>query len=116
MPDVRFPVTCIKDVAVVAAPEEIDATNAEGLRAVLLEAATGHQVTMVDMTRTRFCDSAGLHALIGARKRALGRDGTVVLVAPGEAVLRILSLTGVGHLIPSFATMAEALSYAADSV
>jgi anti-anti-sigma factor len=103
-------------VAVVATPEEIDATNAEGLRSALLEAATGHQVTMVDMSKTRFCDSAGLHALIGARKRALGRDGAMILVAPGDAVLRILSLTGVDHLIPSFATMTEALSYAAHSV
>jgi hypothetical protein len=38
MPDVRFPVAVAEGVPVVAAPEEIDVTNAEGLRAALQEA------------------------------------------------------------------------------
>ncbi len=38
MPEARFPIDVIKGVPVVAAPEEIDITNAAGLRAALLEA------------------------------------------------------------------------------
>ena len=36
MPDARFPVEVVRGVPVVAAPEEIDITNAEALRAALL--------------------------------------------------------------------------------
>ena len=36
MPEARFPVEAVRGVPVVAAPEEIDITNAEALRAALL--------------------------------------------------------------------------------
>ena len=43
MPDGSFPVEIVKGMPVVAAPEEIDITNAEALRAALLNAAAnGH--------------------------------------------------------------------------
>jgi anti-anti-sigma factor len=60
MPDGSFPVEIVKGMPVVAAPEEIDITNAEALRAALLEAAAnGYDTLVVDMTRTQFCDSSG---------------------------------------------------------
>jgi hypothetical protein len=53
MPDNSFPVEVL-GVPVVAAPEEIDITNAEALRSALLTAAAGgHGALVVDMTRTR---------------------------------------------------------------
>ena len=39
MPEARFPVEMVSSVPVVVTPEEIDITNAAGLRAALLEAA-----------------------------------------------------------------------------
>ena len=39
MPDARFSVEVVSGVPVVVTPEEIDITNADGLRAALLEAA-----------------------------------------------------------------------------
>ena len=60
MPDDRFPVEVAGGVPVVTVPEEVDITNAEGLRSALLQAAaTGPGALVVDMTRTRFCDSSG---------------------------------------------------------
>lgn len=114
MPDIRFPVTLAGDVPVVGAPEEIDATNAEGLRTAMLNAGQLHRVMVIDMSQTRFCDSAGLHALLSARKRASDQDGELVLVLTGIALLRLLAITGADRLIPNFATMDEALAYAAD--
>ena len=43
MPDARFPVEMVSGVPVVVTPEEIDITNADGLRAALLEAAAHGQ-------------------------------------------------------------------------
>jgi anti-sigma B factor antagonist len=113
MPGLSFPVTLAGQIPVVTAPEEIDITNAEGLRTALLEAAHMHPVTVVDLSPARFCDSTGLRTIAIARKRARDQDGEVILVVTGAAVLRILELTGLDHLIPHFTALDEALTYAA---
>ena len=111
MPDDKFAVNVVQGVPVVAAPAEIDITNAQGLRSALLTAAAnGHGTLVVDMTRTRFCDSAGLHTLIAAHKRARAEGGEVRLVIPRTPVLRVLALTGMDRVIPNFTTLAGALA------
>jgi anti-anti-sigma factor len=124
-----FPVELVRGVPVVTAPEEIDITNAAGLRAGLLEAAGleaagldaagleaglaagGHPAFVVDMTRTRFCDSAGIAALIEAHRRAQAAGGQMVLAVSGTSVPRIFELTGVDRVIPSFTSLEEALAH-----
>jgi anti-sigma B factor antagonist len=101
-------------VPVVTAPEEVDITNAPELRAALqAAAATGSPAFVVDMTRTRFCDSAGLRVLVDAHKRAAAAGGAVLLAVPAAAVLRILAITGIDQVIPSFASLDEAVAHAA---
>ena len=101
----------VKGVPVVAAPGEIDASNADWLRTTLLEtAARGHATFVVDMTRTRVCASAGLGALVRAHKRALAEGGELRLLMPTSAtVLGIFALTGIDRLIPSFTDLDHAL-------
>ena len=102
MPDGSFPVEIVKGMPVVAAPEEIDITNAAALRATLLNAAAnGHDTLVVDMTRTQFCDSSGLHTLIAAHKRAEAEGREVLLVIPSTTVLRVFALTGMDRMIPT---------------
>jgi anti-anti-sigma factor len=111
MPEDRFPVEAVKGVPVVAAPEEIDITNAEALRSALLTAAAnGNGTLVVDMTQTQFCDSSGLHTLIAAHKRAGAEGREVLLVIPSTTVLRVFALTGMDTAIPNFTTLAEALA------
>jgi anti-sigma B factor antagonist len=111
MRDVRFPVEAAGGVPVVTAPEQIDTANAACLRAaVLTGAARGHGTLVIDMSRTRFCDSAGLHVLVGAHHRAQAEGGEVLLVIAGAAVLRIFAITGLDRVIPSFASLDEALA------
>ena len=111
MPDVRFPVEVVRGVPVVAAPEEIDITNAEALRSALLTAAAnGNGTLVVDMTRTQFCDSSGLHTLIAVHKRAGAEGREVLLVIPSTTVLRVFALTGMDTVIPNFTSLAEALA------
>ena len=114
MLDDSFPVEVLGGVPVLAAPVEIDITNAAALRsALLLAAATGHGAVVVDMTRTRFCDVSGLHALIAAHKRAGAEGREVLLVSTSAAVLRVLALTGMDMVIPNFTSLAEALAQTA---
>ncbi|HEX2321526.1 MAG TPA: STAS domain-containing protein [Streptosporangiaceae bacterium] len=113
MPHHRFPVEIAEGVPVMAAPEEIDITNATALRSALFDAATGHHATLVvDMTLTQFCDMSGLHALVAAHKRAKAEGREVVLVVACTPVLRVLSLTGIDGVIHSFSSLAAALAYA----
>jgi anti-sigma B factor antagonist len=113
MPDDRFPVEMVGGVPVVAAPDEIDITNAEALRSALIKAAAnGNSTLVVDMTRTRFCDSSGLHTLIAAHKRAGAEGRQVLLVIPSTPVLRVFALTAMDRVIPNFTSLAEALAQA----
>jgi anti-sigma B factor antagonist len=106
-----FPVEMVGGVPVVAAPAEIDITNADGLRAALDQAAgNGSGTLVVDLTRTRFCDSAGMHALVDAHKRARAEGGQVLLAVSGAAVPRILEITGIDRVLPRFDSVAEALA------
>ena len=106
----RYPLM-INGVPVVEASEEIDICNAEQLRIVLLEASSrGNATIVVDMTRTRFCDSSGFSVLVGAHKRALTDGGGLRLVIPdGSRVLRIFTMIGLGRFIPRFASLDQAL-------
>jgi anti-sigma B factor antagonist len=111
MPDARFQVEMVKGVPVLAAPEEIDITNAGELRTALLEASRhGPGGFVVDLTRTQFCDTSGLHALVGARKQARAEGGDLLLVTPGAGVLRILALTGLDQVFSSFVSLEDALA------
>src|SRR5579863_6081644 len=106
-----FPVDLVRGVPVVRVPAEIDVTNTAGLRAALLEASQGAAAFVVDMTRTTFCDSAGIHALIDAYKQARAEGAEVLLAMSGEAVPRIFALTGVDQVIPSYPGLDEALRH-----
>lgn len=115
MGDGSFPFEVVNGVPFVAAPEEIDITNAPALLSALLEAAAhGHGTLVVDMTLTQFCDSSGLRTLLAAHKRALSDGGELLLVIPAIAVLRVFAVTGMDRVIPNFTSLAQALARASD--
>ena len=67
------------------------------------------------MSRTRFCDSSGLHILLRAHQRAIAEGGELRLVLPGDGPIpRIVTLMCLDQLIPSFASLAEALAHTPD--
>jgi anti-sigma B factor antagonist len=111
VPGVRYPLM-INRVPVVAVSAELDVTTAEQLRTVLLHStARGHAIIVVDMTRTRFCDSAGLTVLVRAHKRAVAEGGELRLVIPsGGTVSRIFAITSLDMVIPLFGCLDEALA------
>ena len=111
MHDGRFPFEVVSGVPVVTAPEEIDITSAPGLRSALVEAAAyGHGTLVVDMTRTQFCDSSGLHTLLAAQKRAQAGGGELLLVISAAPTLRIFAITGIDRMIPNFTSLDQALA------
>jgi len=97
-------------VPVVTAPEEMDITTAYRLRGALAAAVRGHATVVVDMTRTHACDTAGLHVLVRAHRRALAQGGELRLVAPSPDVRRLFAVTGLDRVIRHFASLDEALA------
>jgi anti-sigma B factor antagonist len=109
--DVGFPVEMVHGVPVVTTPEAVDITNAGALGSALARAAPdGHGTIVVDMGRTEFCDTAGLHTLVAAYKHGLAAGGQVLLVTRATAVLRIFAITGLDRVIPHFTSLEQALT------
>jgi anti-anti-sigma factor len=94
----------------VSLPTEVDIANADRVRAKLLAAlGQGRPVIIVDMSRTTFCDCAGVSVLLGAGNQAL-RDGAEMrIVARATPVLRMFELTGLQLALHVYGTTAEAL-------
>ncbi|MGH7640029.1 MAG: STAS domain-containing protein [Candidatus Dormibacteria bacterium] len=81
--------------ALVPAPDEIDAANADSFGASLEAAtATGSRIILADLTRTTFCGAAGVRALVEARDRVQAAGAEFRLAVTSHAVLRILDLLG----------------------
>jgi anti-sigma B factor antagonist len=97
-------------VPVVTAPAELDYTNAAGFRAALDTATRVSPVLVADMSETGFCDTAGLHALVAAHKRAVAVGGQLRVVTGGPSVLRIFAITGIDRVIPQYASLDQALA------
>src|SRR5215475_2332359 len=107
-----YPFQMAGGVPVITAPAEIDTTTAGQLREILFEWHTrGHATVVVDMTHTRFCDSAGLRELVRAHKRARAEGGELCLVLPADsAIMRVFTVTGLDRLIPHFPALEQALA------
>jgi anti-sigma B factor antagonist len=111
MMETSCPIKLVQGVPVIAASAEIDVCNGGILRAAILHtAAFGYATMVVDMSRTEFCDSAGLGVLVRAHKRALAEGGDLRLVVTTPAVLRILTLTGLDQALRLFTTVADAVA------
>jgi anti-sigma B factor antagonist len=94
---------------VVTMPTEIDAVNAGAIhQSLLAEASYAAAVLIIDMSRTTFCDSAGVQVIIDTYNRATAARTRLRLVA--TAVVRILTLVGVDQLMPIYPTLEEALA------
>lgn len=112
MHDGGFVIELVSGVPIVAAPEEVDMSNARELESALLEAAANGPGTLVaDMTRTQFCDSSGIRTLLVAHKRAQADGAELLLVVPGAAVLRAFAIVGIDRVIPNFVRLDDALAY-----
>ena len=101
----------IGQVAVVTLPAEIDVTNADMVREDLLSVMNQGAVLLIaDMSKTTFCDSAGVSALLRTFRRAGASEGALRLVVSTPAVQRVFSITGVDRLVDIFPSVAASLA------
>jgi len=107
----RYPVLWIGQVAVVTLPPEIDVTNADMVREDLLSVMNQGAVLLIaDLSKTTFCDSAGVSALVRTFRRAGASESAMRLVVSTPAVQRVLSITGIDRLVDIFPSVAASLA------
>ncbi|WP_141961076.1 STAS domain-containing protein [Actinoallomurus bryophytorum] len=88
--------------AVVEVAGEIDVHTSGELRTVLMALADEGGVHIVaDFTGVRFCDAAGLGALVAVNNRTRGNGGSLSLTGVRPAQRRILQITRLDHLFRS---------------
>ncbi len=59
---------------------------------------------VIDLRGVTFMDSAGISALLWARRHSLERGGGVALVGAHPRVLRLLELTQLDHVFPVYSS------------
>jgi anti-sigma B factor antagonist len=107
----RYPVLWIGQVAVVTLPTEIDVTTAEAVKDELLAILDrGATLLIADLSRTEFCDSAGVSALVRTYRQARTSGSAVRLVIGTPSVQRVLAITGVDRLVDIFPSVAASLA------
>ena len=110
MPEAHCTVLWCDQVAVAKLPPEIDLSIADAIRDELLAVVNQGPVALVaDMSRTTFCDSAGVRALVRTFRRATDCSTKMRLVVGTPAVERVLQITGVDRLIETYPNVAAAL-------
>ena len=104
----RFPLRWAGSLAVITLPDEIDLATVrqvdEELNSILIRRPAA---VIADLTRTRFCDSAGIAALLRAARRAAAVAVPFRLVC-SEPVLRIARLVRADQVLEIYPTLAAA--------
>lgn len=107
----HYPVLWIGEAATVKLPAEIDINNADQVREDLLSVVNhGAAMLIADLSKTMFCDSAGVSALVRTYRRAAASDTRMRLVVGTPAVARVLAITGVDRLLDIYPSVAASLA------
>jgi anti-sigma B factor antagonist len=98
-------------VPVAVMPADVDIANAARVGEALAE-AVGREAPclIVDLSETRYLDSAALNMLFALNERLLHRRQTLrLVVAPGALIIRVLQIASLESATPVHPTVADAL-------
>jgi anti-anti-sigma factor len=84
---------------VVALAGDVDSGTGAAVLDTVSDLAQQGSDVIVDLTGARFMDSAGLAALIGARRAAARSGRALTLRNPPRIIARVLALSGVDRIL-----------------
>jgi len=109
-----FQLECIAaggDRAVLRIDGDIDAWTAPQLRERVRDLAGSGTVHLIaDLRGVGFLDSAGLGALVAARKELRGREGSLMRVAGAGRIVQVLRITGLTDAFALHSCVLEAVT------
>ena len=98
-------------VSVIVVAGELDMATAPQLQACITELlASGQGRLVFDLSSLSFCDSTGLSIFVRAKNNCDDLGGVVRLAAPQRGVRRILEVSGLVEVLPTFPTVAAAVA------
>ncbi len=91
--------------------EKLNAANASELKAelVLLNKGSVNNI-IIDLSKTRYCDSSGLSAILVANRMCKDTNGKFVLCGLNENVSKLISIAQLDKVFTITATEKEALA------
>jgi len=101
--------------AVVALRGELDVADAASVAVALTAVAARAPEIIVDLVGLEFIDSSGLAALVLARKQARQAGGDLLLAAPQDQVLWVLTVTRLVGVFSVHASVEQAAGSAGRS-
>lgn len=101
--------TVTEGIRVVTLAGEIDHATGETLRHALGSCDGSGSRVVADLSRVTFMDSSGINIFIAAHRALTEAGGWLRLAAPGESVMRTLSIVGVDAVIDCRDTLDHAL-------
>ncbi|GGJ94972.1 anti-sigma factor antagonist [Pilimelia anulata] len=100
-----------QDAAVIAVAGELDMATAPQLQEAVTGLVDGGTSRLVfDLGGTSFCDSTGLSVFVRAKNACEAAGGDIRLAAPQRGVQRILEVSGLHEVLPTYPTVDEALA------
>jgi anti-sigma B factor antagonist len=100
---------------IVALRGVLDVTDAVSVAAALAAVAARQRDIIIDLAGLEFIDSSGVAALVRGRRQARHAGGELLLAAPQQQVLRVLTLTRLIDVFPVYASVTEAAGSAGPS-
>ena len=98
-----------KYTLVVSNVDKLDTTCAPELKSELVYLnKTNVRNIIIDMGKTRYCDSSGLSALLVANRLCKGVNGTLVICALQEPVMKLVQISQLESVLSITPTMSEA--------
>jgi anti-anti-sigma factor len=100
------------DTPVAAVDGEVDASNVSDVAAALRQLVTNRSNELVvDLSPTSYLDSAGINLLFAIGDELRSHQLTMrIVIAAASPVARMLAITGLNRVYPSYPTVADALS------
>jgi anti-anti-sigma factor len=93
---------------------EIDLATAPMVERELVRAEESHDLVAIDLSRTSFVDSTGIHAIMAAHLRLRERGGRLLVVQGPPQVRRVFELTGLSDHLDIARNDSELERFAAD--
>lgn len=104
-------ITVGSDCALIRVAGEIDVYSAPQLRETILGLiGTGVSHVIADLRAVEFLDSTGLGAIVGGHKRLRTNEGSLVLAASPDRIVRLFRITGLDRAFSLYPSVPEAIA------
>jgi len=100
-----------KALVVTSLVEKLDTHSAPDLKSIFtFEHKKGHNHMVLDLSKTKFCDSSGLSAILVANRLCKDTNGTFYLAGVQPVVLKMIEIAQLDRVFKIFQTVEEALN------